>query len=232
MNNSKKTIRFATLLMILGISSQLFGQNKDSDRIYIKKDTINGVLHSIFIDNNKESIYYDAISNFEFDKYDEESYQYSLDNLKKQNLTIKKVPPIIPWKKWVPVYQYKGNLYVYHPCDFMFDFRVSLNDSTFIFWTGEGPIAKVIESQRKVDSLTYEFILNKSSSKFIIHILDKENHLAYFEDVFIPENGELMIPIENMRSLPIIVNDCTVQKQLEFNFEDLDFEALMNSSKK
>jgi hypothetical protein len=128
------------------VTFQLFGQNIAKDTTFIFKDTVDGELQTIFIDNNKESTFYDRIANFNFLHFDNDSYKYSTDYFKEQNITLTKVKPVITWTNWVTLEQYKGKYYAYHPCDFLFHFRQSVNDTTFIDWTGEGPVANNVSS--------------------------------------------------------------------------------------
>jgi hypothetical protein len=137
-----------------------------------------------------------------------------------------KAKPIIPWTNWVTLKQHKGQYYAYHPCDFLFHFRQSINDTTFIDWTGEGPVANKILEQKKIDSKTYEFILTGIYDQdriLIIHILDKKKGIAIFEEKRGKDrNVYLMIADDKIKSVPIIVNHCPTQKQTELEFDAID----------
>jgi len=227
------TLRILSTLLAIGVTVQLFGQSVEQDTTIIFKKIIDGDAHSIFIDRSKDSKFYESITRFKFQYFDEDSYAHSTDYLKKQNITLTKVKPIIPWTNWVKIKQYKGQFYAYRPCDFLSHFRQSVNDSTFIDWTGEGPVANKIIGQQKIDHKTYAFQLTgiyDHDRKVIIHIIDAQKGIAVFEEI---TNGTykryyLMIAAEKIKSVPIIVNYCPTSKQAELQFDAPDFEALLS----
>ncbi len=226
------TLRNILTILIIGTTFQLFGQSTEKDTTFIFKDTVEGEVQTIFIDNNKDSKFYDRISHFNFQYFDNESYKYSTDYLKEQKITLTKAKPIIPWTNWVTLEQYKGQYYAYHPCDFLFHFRQSVNDTTFIDWTGEGPIANKIIEQKKIDNNTYEFKLTGISDKnrkIIIHIIDHHKVIAVFEEITSESDNRyyLMIAADKIKSVPIIVNHCPTQKQTELKFDEPDFKTLL-----
>lgn len=226
MCNLMTTLRNVLTKLTIGATFQLFGQSVERDTTFIFKDTVGGELQTIFIDYNANSKFYDLISNFNFHHFDNDSYKYSTDYFKEQKITLGKAKPVIPWTNWVTLKQYKGKYYAYHPCDFLFHFRQSINDSTFIDWTGEGPVANKIIEQKKINNKTYEIILTgiyRQDRKLIIHILDKKKGIAIFEE----KSGNdrkvyLMIAANKIRSVPIIVNYCPTQKQTELVFDAVD----------
>ena len=144
-----KRIHF-TLFFIFVVSQieSVFSQNPEKDTLFLLKDLKEGSKQSIFIDKNPKSIYYKELSNFTFNE--SISYQFSLDYLKDSNQILIKQSPIIPFQNWVPLKKYRGNYYVYKPCDFYTNLSFSFNDSTFIDFTGEGPIANKITEQKKL----------------------------------------------------------------------------------
>ena len=226
-----KNILTIFLLLTCGLC---FGQSVGKDTTFIFKQTIDGELQTIFIDNNKNSKAYDKISHFNFQYFDNESYKYSTDYFKEHQLSLTKAAPLIPWANWVTLKQYKGKFYAYHPCDFLFHFRQSINDTTFIDWTGEGPVASKIIEQKKIDNKTYEFKLTGISDqdrKIVIHIIDAKKGIAVFEQT---TNGTdkryyLMIVADKIKSVPIIVNHCPTQKQSELEFDNTDFKTLLTT---
>jgi hypothetical protein len=228
-------MKLKTILTILtfGLVSQVFGQTTKNDTTFLLKETVDG-LHIIFIDYSKDSKFYTSISDFKFGLFDSASYKISLEYLKENNQTLTKKAPIIPWTNWVTLKQYKGQFYAYYPSDFLFHFSQSINDTTFIDWTGEGPNANKIIDSRKIDSKTYEFRLDgiyEKDRKLKIHIIDNKKCIAVFEQ---RSNGNdvqyyLMIAAEKIKSVPIIVNYCRTQKQLEFEFETPDYKTMLKS---
>ncbi len=234
MCNLMATLRNILTLLTIGATFQLFGQSVGKDTTFIFREITDEYLHIIFIDNNIDSKFYDKVSRFYFQQFDNEGYNYSLDYIKGNNLNLTKVTPVIPWTNWVILKQYKGQFYVYKPSDFLFHFRQSVNDTTFIDWTGEGPEANKIIEQNKIDNKTYEFNLTGITHKariLTIHILDLERGIAVFEQT---TNGTdkrfyLMIAAEKVKSVPIIINYCTTQKQMELEFDKPDFYTLLRT---
>ena len=106
--NLMTTLRNILTILTIGTTFQLFGQSVAKDTTFIFKDTVDGELQTIFIDNTKESKFYDRISHFNFQYFDNDSYKYSTDFFKEQKITLTIAKPIIPWTNWVTLKQYKG----------------------------------------------------------------------------------------------------------------------------
>jgi len=234
MCNLMTTLRTIMTILTVGATSQLFGQIVGKDTTFIFKDTVDGELQTIFIDNSKESKFYDHISHFNFQHFDNDSYKYSTDYFKEQKITLTKAKPVIPWTNWVTLKQYMGQYYAYHPCDFLFHFRQSINDTTFIDWTGEGPVANKIIEQKKIDNKTYEFKLTgiyDLDRKVIVHIIDLKKGIAVFEQTTNETDKKyyLMIAADKIKSVPIIVNHCPTQKQTELQFDKTDSKTLLTT---
>jgi hypothetical protein len=224
------TLRNIITVIIIGLTIPAFGQ---VDTIFIQKDSLLGTAQSIFFDNNPNSIYYDKINYWGFLTFDNESYNNSMDFLKENDLALIKKTPIIPQTKWVTVKQYKGTFYAYHPCDFYSHYRISVNDTTFIDWTGEGPEANKIITQKKIDDKTYEFQLSGISNKnrkLIIHIIDNKKGIAVFEETGDNVNESyyyLMIASDKIKTIPLIVNNCETYKQIELHFDKPNYIELL-----
>ena len=224
------TLRIILALIITGLTFPLSGQVISSDTVFIKKDSLLGTSQSIYFDSNRNSKFYDRINNWEFDKYDSTSYKYSIDYFKDYNLILAKRTPIIPFTNWIILKQYKGKYYVYHPCDLLFHFKVSINDSTFIDWTGEGPVANKIIRQKKISDNKYKFKLSGINSKkrvLKIQIIDSNKRIAVFTEKKgrADKNRYLMIASDKIKSVPIIVNSCIEkQNELQFDFDPSSFD--------
>ena len=224
------TLRNILTILIIGLTFPAFGQ---IDTVFIQKDSLLGTAQSIFFDNNKNSNFYDKINYWGFLRFDNESYTYSIDFLKENNLTLNKKIPVISQTKWVTLEQYKGTFYAYHPCDFYTHYRISINDTTFIDWTGEGTVASKIIDQKKINNKTYDFKLTgvfKEDRNLIIHIIDSENGIAVFEETKGATNQSyyyLMIASGKIRNVPLIVNNCEIQKELELRFDEPNYNKLL-----
>jgi len=226
-----KTIR--KILAVLFIISSLFtlGQTVRTSKIYLLKEK----NHSIFIESNKNSIFYDKICNFNFGRFDNRSYLSSIDYLKKNKIRLTKVSTGDFPERWITLKQYNGKFYTYYPSDFYSHFKIGISDTAFIEYTGEGPEAKKIISYKKTDNLTYQFILLGHSLKLLkltVHIIDVKNSIAVFEENNLGQTYyNLMISAEKIRNLPIIVNYCKTQKQVEFKFEKPNYLQLLKTKK-
>lgn len=205
-----------------------------NDTVFLYRDEIEGTSQAVFFDENRNSAFYDDIKLVESDLTDSESYQFSINYLKENKLKLVKKKPIIPYTKWSVLKQNKGEFYAYKVCDNYHAYRISINDSTYIDWTGEGPDANQIVAQKKIDDNTYEYQLNGvmyNERTMRIHIIDNEKGIAVFEYVsneFNDNNFFLMIASDKVRTVPIIVNNCKTSKQREVEFEVPDYQALLN----
>ena len=219
-------------IFILITCQSVFGQNSKSDTIFIRKDSLKGVSQSIFIETDKNSKFYKNITSFKFGMFDKESYDNSLDYLKKNKIKLKKQKTIIPSKKWVTLKKYNGQFYAYYPCDFYSYFQVSINDTTYIDWTGEGPVANKIKSQRKLNDTTFEIKVTgiyEQDRTITINIIDKTKGIAVFTETTMQngKNNFLMIMADKIKTVPFIVNNCETSKQLELEFQKPNFDKLL-----
>jgi hypothetical protein len=225
--------RIAAYIMIFfscTITKKVIGQRHVDDTLFLLK---NGD-HTIFVDNSIKSKFYNHISNFEFDKFDNDSYAYSLAYLKDNNLKLtKKNISDLP-KKWIILKYYKNNFYTYYPSDFYSHFKVSISDTALIDYGGEGPMANKILSYKKVDNMTFSFVLTgveRPKRNLTIHIIDNQKGVAIFEELFDDKDKlyYLMVDATKITQLPIIVNYCKSQKQMEFEFDVPDYNKLLKS---
>jgi hypothetical protein len=231
-----RVLRYIQTAILVVIGTQFFGQSKIIDKEFLFKDSLLGSKQSIFIDYDKGNKYYNRISNFSFDSFDKQIYNSSINYYKDNNIALTKRQVNGIAKKWITLKQYKENFYVYHPCDFIAHYRVAINDTTFVDWTGEGPVAIKIIDFKRIDNKIFEFTLSgvyDQDHKLKIHIIDNKNGIAIFEKVL--ADGEsiryLMIDADKIRNLPIIVNKCEVHKQSELKFGEPDYDKLLKMNK-
>jgi hypothetical protein len=218
------------ILAIISLISGI-GHSQKNDTMFIFKDSIYGTSQSIFIEKNKSTKFHERLVNTEFGEFDNESYILSLDYLKENKLSLQKKNPVSNETLWIPLVQYQGVFFTYHPCDFYHSYKVSINDTTWIDWTGEGPIANQICFQKKLNKKTCEFELNsiyEPTRKLTIHMIDQKKGIAIFEVVYANEKPfyQLMIAASKINRVPLIVNQCDFRKQRELEFEEPDFIKL------
>lgn len=217
-------------------SDSLIFDYTNSDTLFIQKDNLLGTAQSIFLEKNKDSKLYERILFFDIDELYNGAYTYnhSMEYCKENNIEFEltKRLPIIESTKWVILKKYKNVFCAYRPCDFYFYYKASFNDTTFIDWTGEGPIANKIINQKKIDDKTYYFQLRgslKQNRELKIHIIDKEKGIAIFEEIInkTDKSYHLMIDADKIKSVPLIVNNCKINKQKELRFDEIDYEELL-----
>ena len=227
-----RNIQQILTVLICVITQSAFGQIKKSEITYIWKDSIKGFSQSIFFETDKDSNFYDNITSFKFGLFDKESYESSLDYLKDNKIELSKKRNILPSTKWITLKQYQGKFYAYCPCDFYTYYKVSVNDTTYVDWTGEGPIANKINNQKKVDDTTFEINVTgvfEQNRNITINIIDNEKGIAVFVETKKDNSIEyyLMIMSEKIKSVPLIVNYCESEKQMELEFEKPNFVELL-----
>jgi len=216
------TLRNILIIVIIGLTFPLYGQVNFNDTVFIERDSLLGTAQSIYFDSNRNSKFYDIINNWEFSGHDSVSYKNSTDYFMKNNQRLTKRTPIIPITKWVILRQYKGEYYVYCPCDFLFHHMTSINDTTYVDWTGEGPFANKIIKQKKINNYTYKFKLTGiyyNDRVLKIRIIDYDKGIAVFKEKRGADKRRyLMIASDKIKSVPIIVNSC-IAKQGELYFD-------------
>lgn len=220
-----------TAFVLLLILNDAIAQHV-SDTLYRSDIDDDGSVNTIYIERNNTSPYYLEVSDFSFGLFDTDTYKYSLRYLADSNVSlIKRKIDGMPLK-WANLEVYKDSFYLYKPCDFLYTNQVSITDTAYIHYTGEGPFANSIINYHKLDCRTFQFQLYgeyQGLYMLTIYIIDIDKGIAVFEE----RSGCLitrypMIDVAKMRSRPIIVNDCIGAKASEYTFSDLDYDALIS----
>ena len=225
-------LTFILTLVTVASSMNSFGQKSLPDTTFLLRKINKGTYHAIFIDSSKTSRFYDQISNFRFGHFDQETYEYSLKFLRDRNINLPKTPIDDLPKKWIVLKYYKGQYFTYKPSDLYFHYQAEITDSTFTDFTGEGPIANKILNYSKIDNNTFLFLLtgvHSQNRSLTIHLVNSQHGIAVFEER-LKDNLSiyyLMIDANKIRQLPVIVNYCETQKQLEFVFDNPDYKMLI-----
>ncbi|QQS03520.1 MAG: hypothetical protein IPK50_14575 [Fibrobacterota bacterium] len=201
--------------------------------VFLSKDTVDGKVVGVYIEPDRNSRLYQKLTIFELNGFDSLDYQYSLDQLRENGLKLERVRNLLPWRQWVNLERYQGKFHAYKPCDFLFHYQWSINDTTLIDWTGEGPFAAKVLGQKKLDAKTYQIrytgLLDQGGTELTIHLVDPAKGIAVFRKVSSIKDTSylLMIAADKIRSVPLIVNHCPTGKRTEFSFEDLDGKEWM-----
>jgi len=236
MKNTRIILLVFTIFTFL-ICQNSFCQNNNVDTLFIKKDNLLVSKQSIYFETNKDSKHYKNLTSFEFDEFDKESYEWSLDYLKDNNIHLTKQKNILPSNKWIAIRQYNNEFYAYYPCDFYTFFQVSITDSAYVEMTGEGPVANKILNQRKINNSTFEIKttgIYEQNRTIKIYFINPEKGIAVFEEN--RNDGSLyrylMIESDKIKTIPLIVNHCEIHKQPELEFEKPNFERLIKALNK
>lgn len=213
----------------------------DNDTIFIKREITDEYYHVIYIDTTRNSKYYDWLTEFEFNNYDLGAYKGNYQYLKeKYPETFNNVNALDIPENWIPVYSYKNRYYLYAPSDWGNAGKRIINDSAFVYWYMDGPLPVPLKSAQKVENGTIiiemiELFNDSPTEKTLtIHQIDPKTRLSVFEFTNEPENYkyQLYIPIESAKQFDMIVNYCKNQKQMELDFDPIDFEKLITEADK
>ena len=190
----------------------MFSQ-KIKDTVFLKKEK----NHSIYIDSNPYSPYYEMLTNFKSSEKNK-----NLINDKDLDLP----------KKWIKLYLYKNNYVLYAPCDWCYNSLINFSSKNIFFEECEFSSNKVLlKNKIKKNKYLFKFENSlKKKTKLTISIVDPKRGIAIFE--FENEkNGkkyELFLDCAKIKNHPVIVNDCKFNKTSEFNFDEIDFKKLLN----
>lgn len=189
--------------------------------------------YSIFIDYSKDSKFKKRRTKFTFDKYDRQTYRYSLENIKRNKINLNKIDVQDLPKKWIDLFQYKGEFYTYYYCDFCSIYQLEFRKNMLLETRCEGPNIIAVNSFKKENSNTFSFEKTDEfglKQEVIIHIIDEEKGIAIFETKINNESSyQLMLDVTKIEKFPIIVNDCSHSKHSEFKeFEEPDYQKLLN----
>ncbi|MGY6647532.1 hypothetical protein [Wenyingzhuangia sp. IMCC45574] len=186
----------------------------------------------VYITSDTSSVYYDwlvpkeKVSREFLEKIEENSLQaISIDTLELS-------------KKWMPIFLYQNEFYVYAPSDWISHRRVFIEKSYIHFYSSE-LVSYVVLNYRINSEGVYEFeIMNpyRAEKEFLlITDVDIDKGITLWEHL--DENkkhqySELRVKEENVKNFKMIVNDCFEQKCVdEFEMDKEEFGKLIKSIK-
>ena len=208
---------------------------------------------AVYIEPNKSLEYYDRIGDFGFGKYydyyvitDADSnyivinnrfydYNYTYedeDDFKEVFITLKKkkISKTLP-TKWIPLYSYNNEYYLYAPCEWIIP-KYNITDTLLMYYGWMDGIY----------GFSYDTIVQKSDEHYVIqgikgfhnteiniHIIDKKKGIAVFK--FDDYKPHLYVDAEKIKNFPLIVCDCN-EKYKEYEFPDIDLKKLIRDNKK
>ena len=202
----------------------------NNDTIFIVRELTKDMYHAIYIEKKKNTQRFKWLTNFKFDKSDNEGYLSSKAYFKEQypkSYTNHKTfgLPL----NWVPLHQYENQFYTYAPSDWGNTGQRIINQQEFIQLYMDGPNSNPIESSQKITPQQIEFQLF-GIDKLTVYLFDAKRKIYIFE---IDEGSDgkdygFYTPAANAGKFDMIVNYCETQKQMEYRFEEVNFEALTN----
>jgi hypothetical protein len=208
---------------------------KPIDTVFIEKDTTKDYYHTVYIEKDRGAKAYKALQDFKYDHNDSIAYNAGYKVLKvRYSKPLKKYNITGLPKEWLPLYLYKGNYYLYSPCNTANMGMRVLTDSTLIYYSLDGPEPKPILDFKKLNANKYalkslpiyQFV---KSSNITIYIIDPEKMIAVWEDKTLPEayRYQLYVAKENAGNFDMVINQSVNTKLPEYHFDKIDFRALL-----
>ena len=193
----KKILSLVLISIFLTLNSQII-----KDTLFLEKD----LNHKVFIEKKITSDYYKQVVDFK-------GFETVNSTKKIESFNIK--------SKWIRVYYYENNYFLYAPCDWMYDLKYVIDDNKIQIKSEEINSFKIYSKKRYNDKVVikYKTPNSKNSVLLIIKPFDKTHGIYKFISVCEGVTNEyLMITPENYKSFDIIVNEC-VEKTKEFDFK-------------
>lgn len=230
MATSADAMKYISFLLLFFFPFAIsFAQTTLNDTTFFVREFQDGHYHAIFIEPNKHAETYNLICTSSFNDYDSLSYTQSLKDADEQqhnswkHFEIKNI-----CTNWIPLYSYKGNHYVYLPSDYGNINNFLINDSTTIQFNMDGPWGFRTLSFEKAGKDSYTIIRQTYDGMvdtLLIHPIDNIKGAAVFE--FRKEGNavfSLMLKANAVRHYPLIINYSEYQKQMEFQFDTIEFK--------
>jgi hypothetical protein len=202
--------------------------------VYVEPDTSSkyyGRISDFSLNEEHYYVYIKADSNYMNIKY--RYYYYSLDDkkddLKEVSVILKKknIPQNLP-TKWIPLYLYNNEYYLYAPCEWIISIY-NITDTLLIFYGwNDGDFGFPYDTiiQKSNNHYAIQDIKGFHNKEINIYIIDKEKGIAVFDfDYYEPC---LYIDAEKIRNFPIIVCECT-EKYEEYEFPKMDLKKLIKN---
>ncbi len=205
-----------------------------ADTDFISREVTKEYYHAVFIEHNRQSIFYTDLLDFKMDEYENDEYKQEYKVLKKRSSSPFKIYDLTGLsKEWIPLYKYRNKYYIYYPSDRGNAGRRIISDSTMVYRFMDGVRIEPFMAVKKVDNHTYSFnlrslFIDTGISQITIHIIDPKNNIVVWEDSS-PYSGhfQLFIARENAKNFDMVVNYCKEIKTEEFQFDDIEFASLL-----
>ncbi|HUC80104.1 MAG TPA: hypothetical protein VMR70_04275 [Flavisolibacter sp.] len=214
------------ILLIVPVNSYCQGRK---DTTFLHRAIENGEYHAIFLDRENSSYHNELSEGFVIDTF---IYNDILQNLKDSGKRMSYFPIGLD-RDWYSLHQYKQKYYAYLPSEPYVNLYIRITDSTIIMNDfNDGLIPAFIQNIEWVNAKTlkiYSAGLYKEHSVIIFHFLTTAKNLAVVEFPNADEKFRfnLLATKKKLKDYPIIVNHSPNGRAHEWEFERIDFEALL-----
>jgi len=189
--------------------------------------------HKIYIETNRKSKFYKNLD-YIFDKKKNYRFEYYFERkqelLKENKDTFKVQKDFDLPEKWLPLYQFKDELYLYKPCDGMSLWGLLFNkmEYVYLFCEGATPVPYISFKKQSANEYVFEvqniYLSDEEIRRVNIEIIDEQSKLTLFyfsdEDFF-----QFYIPLENAYLFDMIINESR-NKEMEYEFKPTDVEKM------
>ena len=195
--------------------------------------------HIVFVDDANNIDYYTQLNHFSMPtKFETAMYRDSYSLIMEQELKIdtnlvqlQSFPD-----KWLSVYYYNSDFYLYSPAREELNHRIKITDTTFMVFNNHGVVAEKISSFEKNDENYYTFVALATTEaeevytkEINIYFIDDSYSIAIWEE-FAPSGlrYKLMIPANKAMQLPVVVNFGEKSKPDEFVFDEINYFEIIS----
>ena len=213
---------FKPLRFLLLFAIQLVAAQNVSDTVFLVNNNQVPKDGRVYIDPNKMSKFYKRI--IDFPKHSRVKKEDELSNR------------FLP-SKWVPVYLYNNQYFVYLPCDTGPNYRMLVSKKSIFMFGMEAYECTINISLKKINDkhfkLGYIDIQYKNTTFLDVYVIDKQRGLAVFRwsNKKTRDEYQLMVEADKIAQFQIIVNECNYSKTKEFDFDKIDFRQILNQQK-
>lgn len=202
-----------------------------ADTDFISRSIDSTGYYAIYIETDRESIYYAQLSDFKLDSDDSFDIISTYKFLVEHHLQPAKVNLLDLPREWLPLYVYKGRYYIYKPCEWGFVNRQLINDSLLISWTIGGLSTDILSSIKKISDTSYAVNTTTYYDKKVveteihIHVIDATKNIALWEYRYKDGTApgyQLFIPKDSAKNYDLIVNYCS-NKVDELDFDEINY---------
>lgn len=185
-----------------------------NDTTIISRSTVqNGTINSIvYIATDKKAWQYDSIQSF-------------------LPASSTKVVNVFPFGNWVELNQYKGNYYLYYPCDLGDLYRLGIHKN-IVREYGVETEEFILKSITLKKSNTYIVDISSAqgiNKKIILYLIDKDKGIIVKENVGADNESkyQLLVAADKIKKFPLIVNYCEAKND-ELSFQKINYKSLLH----